>query len=309
MSDSNDEETYSVIFSALKHPIRRKIMRMLNTEQLTYTQILTNLDIDTGHLNYHLEKMGELLAKTEGRYRLSEVGKAALSLMGGVEESKVETGQTERFVHSKGQLAMIFLLAIAISGLMIAGITFLNVKYDSSYYDMSTLGRTFFIQPNATISGGDDFVPLGSFPTNTLTTQYKTFYRIDLTTNVTLWIQVIGPSGAHLLFNDTRNGPYHSEEGSSIGYTILVPISKESEYAYGNNGLFYEFRITNLGSQTISGVLPNSVASINLTTDYPYIEETDYPYLYYGIAFLVLAVFSAIIVCLWMFERKRRDMN
>jgi hypothetical protein len=54
MPKDNADETYSVIYSALKHPIRRRILRMLNDNELTYTQMLKTLDIDTGHLNYYL---------------------------------------------------------------------------------------------------------------------------------------------------------------------------------------------------------------------------------------------------------------
>ena len=65
MPQEEAEETYSVIYSALKHPIRRKILRMLSDEQLSYTQMLKELDLDTGHLNYYLESLGELVMKNE----------------------------------------------------------------------------------------------------------------------------------------------------------------------------------------------------------------------------------------------------
>jgi len=97
MAKNHDEETYSVIFAALKHPVRRRILRMLSDEELTYTQMLTELDLDTGHLNYYLESLGELLAKTDaGKYRLSEFGRAALGLMSGVEEPKNDLRETEK---------------------------------------------------------------------------------------------------------------------------------------------------------------------------------------------------------------------
>jgi DNA-binding transcriptional ArsR family regulator len=56
MSDEKiDEETYSLIYSSLKHPIRRKILRMLEEQELTFSEILEALKIDSGHLSYHLE--------------------------------------------------------------------------------------------------------------------------------------------------------------------------------------------------------------------------------------------------------------
>ncbi|MBM3292758.1 helix-turn-helix transcriptional regulator, partial [Candidatus Bathyarchaeota archaeon] len=61
----NDDELYSLIFQSLRHPIRRRILRMLKNDSLTFSKILNNLAIDSGHLSYHLEGLGELLIKNE----------------------------------------------------------------------------------------------------------------------------------------------------------------------------------------------------------------------------------------------------
>lgn len=82
-----EEDTYTAIFSALKHPIRRKILRMLEMAPATYTEMMNALGVETGLLNYHLESLSALLAKNdEGKYKLSEFGEAALSLTRRVEE-------------------------------------------------------------------------------------------------------------------------------------------------------------------------------------------------------------------------------
>ncbi len=84
----NEEEIYSIMFTSLKHPVRRKILRMLNNKPLTFMEIVEQLDVSSSHLTYHLESLGELLAKTEtGEYQLSSFGKAAASAMKGVEEA------------------------------------------------------------------------------------------------------------------------------------------------------------------------------------------------------------------------------
>ena len=36
----SEEEIYSVMFSSLRHPVRRKILRMLSERKVTYSQIL-----------------------------------------------------------------------------------------------------------------------------------------------------------------------------------------------------------------------------------------------------------------------------
>ena len=71
MSDS-EEETYSTMFSSLRHPARRKILRMLSEKSMTFSEILDHLEIPSSHLTYHLENLGELVVKKEdGKYKLS----------------------------------------------------------------------------------------------------------------------------------------------------------------------------------------------------------------------------------------------
>ncbi|MDG6223652.1 MAG: winged helix-turn-helix transcriptional regulator [Candidatus Bathyarchaeota archaeon] len=87
VEDKIEEETYSLIFTSLKHPIRRRILRMLADKPLTYSEILEILNIDSGHLSYHLENLGDLTVHSNnGQYQLSSFGKAAVKLMGGVED-------------------------------------------------------------------------------------------------------------------------------------------------------------------------------------------------------------------------------
>ena len=82
-----EEETYSLIFKSLKHPIRRKILRILVDKQLAFSEILDILSIDSGHLSYHIENLGDLVKHSaNGKYELSSIGIAAVNLMGGVEE-------------------------------------------------------------------------------------------------------------------------------------------------------------------------------------------------------------------------------
>lgn len=82
-----EEDIYSSIFLALKHPVRRKIVRMLDEAPSTYTQILNKLGVETGFLNYHLESLRGLVTKNkDDKYFLSEFGEAALALITRVEE-------------------------------------------------------------------------------------------------------------------------------------------------------------------------------------------------------------------------------
>jgi DNA-binding transcriptional ArsR family regulator len=84
---SFEEDTYTTIFKAMQHPIRRRILRMISEKPSTYTEIQRDLNIDNGLLNYHLDNMRDLITKNEEeKYTLSEFGKATVNLVRGVEE-------------------------------------------------------------------------------------------------------------------------------------------------------------------------------------------------------------------------------
>jgi hypothetical protein len=90
------EETYSAMFSSLRHPVRRKILKMLLEREMTFSQMLEELEIPGSHLTYHLENLSEFLVKMpDGKYKLSSVGEACCSIMKGAEE--VPNIQTKKF--------------------------------------------------------------------------------------------------------------------------------------------------------------------------------------------------------------------
>lgn len=76
------------LFKALSHPIRAKIIELIyENGELSYTEILTALKIDTGQLNFHLRNIRELYARTEdGNYVLNEAGKLGYYVIRGVKK-------------------------------------------------------------------------------------------------------------------------------------------------------------------------------------------------------------------------------
>jgi hypothetical protein len=82
----SEEDTYSMIFTSLKHPIRRGVLRILSDNPQSFSDLQRLLKIESSHLTYHLEGLGSLLVKTEEGYALSSLGEAAVSTMKGVEE-------------------------------------------------------------------------------------------------------------------------------------------------------------------------------------------------------------------------------
>lgn len=88
--DTSEEDTYSMMFSSLKHPIRRKILRVLINRPERFSDLEKQIGVDSSHLTYHLEGLGSLLLKTQdGMYALSPLGEVATSTMKHVEEPRV----------------------------------------------------------------------------------------------------------------------------------------------------------------------------------------------------------------------------
>ncbi|MGQ9507387.1 MAG: DUF7347 domain-containing protein [Candidatus Bathycorpusculaceae bacterium] len=116
-----EEETYSLIFKSLKHPIRRKILRMLAAKQMSFSEILSILSIDSGHLSYHIENLGDLVGRSENsKYKLSSIGMAAVNLMSGVEEHPSLPILTSKWKMKKIRniflVAVLVILAISVAG-------------------------------------------------------------------------------------------------------------------------------------------------------------------------------------------------
>jgi len=73
-------EIENVTFQALAHPIRRTIIRVIHSRnQVSYTELITELGLSTGKLNYHIEQLKGLIEKNNNNYYvLTPFGKKAV---------------------------------------------------------------------------------------------------------------------------------------------------------------------------------------------------------------------------------------
>lgn len=143
---SSEEDSYSMIFTSLKHPIRRKILRILSSEAQTFSDLQKQFKIESSHLTYHIDGLGNLLYKTEdGKYALSSLGEAAVSMMRNVEEPP--TTLRFPFIHSARARAVASSLSI---GSILTGITLLAVGLFASFYQV-----TQFYPPHLVGSGSN----------------------------------------------------------------------------------------------------------------------------------------------------------
>jgi DNA-binding transcriptional ArsR family regulator len=106
---------YDAIFTALKHPVRRQILLLLEQKgEASFTEIQDAVGTnDTGLMSYHLKELVPLVEQTaRGKYRLSEIGQTSMVLFQKVEREKQRTSTA---VHKElektiGKIISLFLI-------------------------------------------------------------------------------------------------------------------------------------------------------------------------------------------------------
>ena len=112
-----DEEVYSTIFNALRHGVRRRILRMLFKEPMTFTALNGKLGISSSHLTYHLDSLKELVSKNDTKYKLSVFGKAAVDMIGNVEDPPTPLDVIQGLNIYKVVLGVLIVALLLVSGL------------------------------------------------------------------------------------------------------------------------------------------------------------------------------------------------
>lgn len=113
--DEINEEVYSTIFNALRHGVRRNILRMLNKQELPFTTMEETLSLSSSHLTYHLDALKELVTKTENGYKLSVFGQAAVEMIEKVEDPPQE--HDKRSLKYKQISTILLAITLLTSGL------------------------------------------------------------------------------------------------------------------------------------------------------------------------------------------------
>ncbi|MCX6655639.1 MAG: winged helix-turn-helix domain-containing protein, partial [Candidatus Bathyarchaeota archaeon] len=78
------EEVENVVFQALVSGERREILRVIRSSEngATYTEVLGELGLTTGNLNYHLKQLEGLVQRdSDRRYSLTPLGEKAYSVL------------------------------------------------------------------------------------------------------------------------------------------------------------------------------------------------------------------------------------
>lgn len=131
------EEIYSIMFKSLKHPIRRKILRILADKPLAFSAMLELLGISSSNLTYHLDNLGELVSKDEkGVYRLSTFGLASVNTMKVVEDAptaprKKRSAATRKWIIISSALLIGLILFASLAALEISTLNAALTERDS----------------------------------------------------------------------------------------------------------------------------------------------------------------------------------
>jgi DNA-binding transcriptional ArsR family regulator len=218
MSDS-EEEPYSTIFGSLKHPIRRKILRMLSEKPRSFSEMLEGSEVSSSHLTYHLENLGELVSKTdEGKYRLSTFGEAAVATMRRIEETPTEPKHRSSLPLKWKSLSVALLIGVVI----LAGISY------TQYQSLSKLSRengqlvTIVTNPkqyilNATFPNGNITNP----KLDVLNSPYPNGTIVQTGVTETCWGGVAYPNGTEVAYGPVVV-PCHVVEMTN-GALAIVP--------------------------------------------------------------------------------------
>ena len=130
MSRNGRNEAENIILQAIGHSERRGIIRIIgaNPNGVTYSSILGETELNTGHLNYHLRSLEGLIEKSDDRfYNLTPLGMKALELLNSLNKDidKDLTQYVEAARSSKDGVIHPFVKGLLYIGIAGIGIVFL----------------------------------------------------------------------------------------------------------------------------------------------------------------------------------------
>ncbi|MGB9713675.1 MAG: ArsR/SmtB family transcription factor [Candidatus Bathyarchaeales archaeon] len=299
-NEKDDEETYSLIFSSLKHPIRRKILRMLEDGELSFSEILEILGIDSGHLSYHLENLGDLITRTtDGKYRLSSFGIAAVKLMRGVEEYHPSISLKPQ---TKMDAAIRLFSAILAVSLLI--MSFYSINLTTAIQAEAALWSDIplALAQNQTLSYPVNFIYGERFEARASSREIE-IITSDLVTSISGWTEY------HIFLNLEFNQSYQ------LNVTVLESSSKVISSArwdgvpcafIASTGAAitrsgnYTVNIKNISAEPLSGKMGIRVLQ----------QRFHKPLIYYGLGGLTVVIAYLIaILLIWNWVSRRKHIN
>jgi hypothetical protein len=289
---------------------------MLADHPSSFSEILDVVSVDSGHLSYHLENLGELIRKPQdGKYELSSIGIAAVKLMSGVEEHQTRSSGRE----SRMRLAAVNVLPLILAVALI-GASFVNFTVPLRAEDSSTSGTLIHVRPGETLAfnvtiaytAGVEYVVLtnASFyherspPISTVTVWEEGAFWFDLASNETysIVVTVFHPDGINVTGIEYYDASYRAPTLSQD--LILIPVDSILEMPTSGLGLGltslsqtgkYILEIQNIGLQDLQGLLA-------FHERWQFFER---PWFFYGVACFLLALPYLVWIIFLVFKKPR----
>ena len=296
--DIIEEETYSLILSVLKHPLRRKILRMLSDKPLNFSEILEALSIDSGHLNYHIKSMGDIITRTEdGKYALSSVGLAAIELVSKVEEQD-KSNRANKRARRISRLALVFsaIFAIALLTASVYTLTFTTL-YSKTNPEIETIPVR--VGPHQTFDYNITFIQVnfGSGWGYSVGQQQTLVYVPQTRNDFCEWAKyfsniVVEPNGTSLFslkIQDQDGIVYNARTWIGVSVPLGSVFPK-----FGN----YSVQIENLGDEEFNAdIIPRGLYLVSKK-----------PLFSYGIVGLILLIiYPFLLILSWNWNKKLRS--
>ena len=124
------EEIEEVLFQVLAHSMRRSLLAILgaNPKGVSYTELINEMGLPTGKLNYHLEQLSGLIEKNgERKYILTPLGRKALNQIkliaqeiGGEDEKYIRIAEKAQKTSLEPTLKAFLLIGLAVSSIILA---------------------------------------------------------------------------------------------------------------------------------------------------------------------------------------------
>lgn len=123
------DQIENIVFQVLAHQVRRTILKVIGfrPQGVSYSELIAELNISTGKLNYHLEQLEGMITKNdERRYVLTPFGKKALNQLdllktevSAEDEKYVKIAEASQTSSMQPVLRWILLAGIAFSVMVI----------------------------------------------------------------------------------------------------------------------------------------------------------------------------------------------
>ena len=121
-----NEENVSKILRILSHKIRRDILILLQKKEQSFSELMSDLEIDTGKMSFHLRNLAQFVDRTEtGKYKLNRFGKNALVILTDIEALSIDFDFVEnksiQHVAKFSRRAMAFVFDVGVAFTIVVG--------------------------------------------------------------------------------------------------------------------------------------------------------------------------------------------